>query len=55
MSRSFRIDLVLTAGLWAAAASLIALRLTGQIDWYWPQCGSLGVRGPDPPGATVTA
>jgi len=34
MSRSFRIDLVLTAGCWAAA-SLIALRLTGQIDWYW--------------------
>ena len=26
---------MLTAGFWAAAASLIALRLTGQIDWYW--------------------
>ena len=35
MSRSFGIDLVFTAGGWAAAASLIALRLTGQIDWFW--------------------
>ena len=46
MSRTFWIDLVLTAGCWAAAASLIALRLTGQIDWYWWWITAPASRGP---------
>jgi len=37
MSKRWLIDLVFTAACWGAAAALIALQLTGQIDssWWW--------------------
>src|SRR5689334_13571090 len=51
ISKRWLIDLMLTAACWAAAAALIALRLTDQIHWLWwwliaplwaPVCAGLG-------------
>ena len=35
MGKGTLIDLVLTIACWAVAAALLALRLTGVIDWPW--------------------